>query len=226
MRLLHRRHGLRETALHPVLHRAWEPPGARSGRHPASKRRLGRAAGAPALVVARRPSLAATLPDPRSRLEVQRRLRRGLRQRGDRDRPNTDPSSAGQTRLPSDSSAPCGASASTGSWSSAVASSSASCTPTSIITTAIVRFVAWDSCRHSRDLLSASPLPRIRSGSAAGIDSVGSSTSTARPREPDRVNAPHGAVVTASRLGRDAARPLVRQRTTEFEPTADGLYRQ
>src|SRR5439155_11484499 len=50
--------------------------------------------------------------------------------------------------------------ASTGSWSSAVAGSSASCTPTSIMTTAIVRFVAWDSCRHSRDLLSASPLPR------------------------------------------------------------------
>ena len=48
------------------------------------------------VVVARRPSLAATLPDPRSRLEVQRRLRRGLPQRGDRDRPNTDPGSAGE----------------------------------------------------------------------------------------------------------------------------------
>jgi hypothetical protein len=64
-------------------------------------------------------------------------------------------------------------------------------TPTSITTTAIVRIVVWDSCRHSRDLRSASPLPPIRSGSAAGIDSVGSFTSTARPREPDRVYAPH-----------------------------------
>jgi hypothetical protein len=70
-------------------------------------------------------------------------------------------------------------------------SSSASCTPTSIITTAIVRIVAWDSWRHSRALLCASPLPAIRSGSTAGIDSVGSFTSTARPREPDRVYAPH-----------------------------------
>jgi putative transposase len=73
-----------------------EPPGPRRGLCPASKRRLGRAAGAPAVVVARRPGLAATLPDPRSRREVQRRLRRGLPQRGDRDRPNTDPSSAGE----------------------------------------------------------------------------------------------------------------------------------
>jgi hypothetical protein len=77
-------------------HRAREPQGPRRGLHPASERRLGRAAGAPALVVARRPSLAPTLPDPRSRLEVQRRLRRGLPQRGDRDRPNTDPRSTGQ----------------------------------------------------------------------------------------------------------------------------------
>jgi hypothetical protein len=53
------------------------------------------------------------------------------------------------------------------------------------------RIVAWDSCRHNRDLLSASPLPQIRSGSTARIDSVGSSTSTARPREPDRFYAPH-----------------------------------
>jgi hypothetical protein len=49
--------------------------GPRRGLHPAPKRRLGCAAGAPALLVARRPTLAATLPDPRSRLEVQRRLR-------------------------------------------------------------------------------------------------------------------------------------------------------
>jgi transposase InsO family protein len=81
--------------------------------------------------------------------------------------------------------------ASTRSGSPAVASSSASYTPTSITTTAIVRIVAWDSRRHSRDPLCASPLPPIRSGSTAAIDSVDSFTSTAQPHDPDRVYAPH-----------------------------------
>jgi hypothetical protein len=95
------------------------------------------------------------------------------------------------TRSPSASSAPCGVSASTGSRSPAVASSSACYTPTSIITTATVHIVAWDSCRPNRDPLFASPLRQIRSGSTAAIDSAGSFTSTARPHDPDRVYAPH-----------------------------------
>ena len=54
VRLLHRRHRLRDAALRPLLHRAGQPQGAPSGLHPASERRLGRAAGAPARLVARR----------------------------------------------------------------------------------------------------------------------------------------------------------------------------
>jgi hypothetical protein len=41
------------------------------------------------------------------------------------------------------------------------------------------------------------PLPPIRSGSTAGIDSVDSFTSTARPHDPDRVNAPHRPITIA-----------------------------
>src|SRR5207247_8858711 len=84
-----RRHRLVATDLRALLHLAAAPPGLVRRLHSEPDRRLGCPAGAQPADDARRSPATAPLPHPRSRREVQRRVRSRLPKRRDRRDPHT-----------------------------------------------------------------------------------------------------------------------------------------